>query len=51
MQDMFLTFSLVSSMVFSFYLDLSILNFFKFLMYTIFIDCLLLGAVVATVMW
>nr|SVE93242.1 EOG090X0CST [Moina brachiata] len=41
----------VSSMVFSFYLDLSIINSIKFLLYTIFIDCLLLGAVVATAMW
>lgn len=42
---------LVSSMVFSFYLDLSIINSIKFLLYTIFIDCLLLGAIVATAMW
>jgi UNC-50 family len=47
-----LTFSpVVSSMVFAFFMDLSIFSFFKFLIYTIFIDCLLVGAGIATTMW
>jgi len=41
----------VSSMVFGFFLDLSIVSFIKFLLYTVFIDCLLVGAGIATVMW
>jgi len=40
-----------SSVVFAFFLDLSVANFFKFLLYTIFIDCLLVGSAIATVMW
>jgi hypothetical protein len=43
--------SAVSSMVFAFFMDLSIFSFFKFLIYTIFIDCLLVGAGIATAMW
>ena len=42
---------LVSSMVFGFFLDLSIGSFIKFLLYTVFIDCLLVGAGIATIMW
>lgn len=40
-----------SSMIFAFFLDLSVLSFVKFLIYTVFIDCLLLGAGIATAMW
>ena len=38
-------------MIFAFFLDLSVLSFVKFLIYTVFIDCLLLGAGIATAMW
>jgi len=41
----------VSSMVFAFFLNLSIVSFVKFLLYTVFIDCFLVGAGIATVMW
>lgn len=41
----------VSSVIFAFFLDLSVLSFIKFLIYTVFVDCLLLGAGIATAMW
>jgi len=40
-----------SSVVFAYFLDLTVIAFFKFLLYTVFIDCLLVGSCVATVMW
>jgi len=48
---LFILWLCVSSMVFGFFLDLSIVSFIKFLLYTVFIDCLLVGAGIATVMW
>lgn len=41
----------VSSIVFAFFLDLSVISFVKFLIYTVFVDCLLVGAGIATAMW
>jgi len=41
----------VSSILFAFVLGLSVWGFVKFFMWVVFIDCIGVGVVVATVLW